>query len=148
MQVRIGPTHYNLDDLVQVAQSYVAWHGDTPPDGGLAAVQRDFEFVDLRRLGRLRAPPGLLSRADGWFFRHISLLFCVSLQGLPGKTRGISNFIFTIYDFLFTIVAGSLPACNRQLAIENELGEGTGANYVLWKSLGGYQNCFFAKYFL
>jgi hypothetical protein len=29
------------------------------------------------------------------------------------------------------IVGGSLPACNRQLAIDNEIGEGTGANYVL-----------------
>ena len=125
MQVRVGPAHNDLDDLVQVAQLYVAWHGDTPPDGRLAPEERDFEFVDLCRLGRLRAPPASFPGAGGWCFRHISLLFCVSLQVPSGKTRGISNFIFTICDFLFTMVAGSLPACNRQLATDNETGEGT-----------------------
>jgi hypothetical protein len=98
---------------VQVAQSHIAWHGDTPPDGGLAAVQRDFQFVDLRRLGCLRSLPDCLSRTVRWFFRHISLLFCVSYEfckiaGAFGIITGVasknkSNFQFDIYDLRFPI---------------------------------------------
>jgi hypothetical protein len=46
MQVAVGPAHGHLKDLVQAIEFDAAGDLKPPPDGRLAAAQRDFEFVE------------------------------------------------------------------------------------------------------
>jgi hypothetical protein len=46
MQVAVGPAHGRLKDLVQAIEFDAAGDLKPPPDGRLAAAQRDFEFVE------------------------------------------------------------------------------------------------------
>ena len=46
MQVAIGPSHYNLKDVVQAIEVDIAGYLNTPPNSGPAATQNNFEFVD------------------------------------------------------------------------------------------------------
>jgi hypothetical protein len=53
MQVTVGPAHGNLKDFVQAIEFDTAWYLKPPPDGRLAATQRDFKFVEGRTRRRL-----------------------------------------------------------------------------------------------
>ena len=43
MQVAIGPSHYNLKDVMQAIEVDTAWYLYTPPNSGPAATQSNFE---------------------------------------------------------------------------------------------------------
>lgn len=55
VQVRVGPTHRDLDDVVQPVEGQVRGHDHAPPDGGSRPFQRDLELVE-RRGGGLARP--------------------------------------------------------------------------------------------
>ena len=55
----VGPSHDNLQDIVQAIEFDAARHLHTPPDGRVTAAQGDFEFVDRKSLCK-----PLFSRCD------------------------------------------------------------------------------------
>jgi hypothetical protein len=42
----VGPSHYNLKDIVQAIEVDTAGYLNTPPNRWLAATQSNFEFVE------------------------------------------------------------------------------------------------------
>jgi hypothetical protein len=52
-QVDALPTHYDLDDTVQLPQGHIVWHLNAPPDHGTDPEQPNLELQNLWRIGCL-----------------------------------------------------------------------------------------------
>jgi hypothetical protein len=119
--VTVGPSHDNLQDIVQAIEFDAARHLHTPPDGRITAAQSDFEFVDRKSL---RKP--LFNRCDHRIIKTFRLL----LSELFGRI--ISEIFGTSSRLIVSAPLGNDPSADHFLSLPMFPDEGSGVvNLVL-----------------